>query len=230
MDACVISIGAMAAHPLRGERAPVRTGHATTTLIRAGDATIVVDPGLPGSALAARLGERAGITPSEVTHVFLTSFHPDLHRGIEVFEDAHWLVAGEEREAVGVPLAQKLRDLAGRTLTEDEAALRRALERDVGVLQRCGPAPEEIAPGVALFPLPGVTPGLCGLLLEQPRFTTLVCGDAIPSFEHLEQGKIVPWAMDVDAARRSFEEAIEVADLLILGRDNLVVNPTKRPF
>lgn len=230
VDVRVISIGAMAAHPLRAERAPVRTGHATTTLIRAGDATIVVDPGLPAAALEARLGERVGLAPGEVTHVFLTSFHPDVHRGIDLFEDADWLVAGEEREAVGVPLAQKLRDLAGRTLTPDEASLRRALERDVGILQRCDPAPEELAPGVALFPLPGVTPGLCGLLLELPRFTTLLCGDAIPSLEHLEQGKVVPWAMDVDAARRSFEEAIEVADLLILGRDNLVVNPTKRPF
>ncbi len=230
MDVRVISIGAMAAHPLRGERAPSRTGHATTTLIRAGDATIVVDPGLPAPALAARLGERAGLDPGDVTHVFLTSFHPDVHRGIDLFEEARWLVPGEEREAVGVPMAQKLRDLAGRTLSADEASLRRTLERDVAVLQRCQPAPEALGPGVALFPLPGVTPGLCGLLLEQPRFTTLLCGDAIPSLEHLEQGKVVPWAMDVDAARRSFEEAVEVADLLVLGRDNIVVNPTKRPF
>ena len=48
--------------------------------------------------------------------------------------------------------------------------------------------------------------------------------------EHLTQGKVLPWAPDVTQARESFAEVIEIADLIILGRDNLVVNPTKRPF
>ena len=60
MDVRVISIGALAAHPLWDEREPARTGHATTSLIRTGKRVIVVDPGLPGAVLAARLSERAG--------------------------------------------------------------------------------------------------------------------------------------------------------------------------
>ena len=75
-----------------------------------------------------------------------------------------------------------------------------------------------------------MTPGLCGLVVATPRFTTLICGDAVPTLEHLEEGKVLSGAADVDKARESFAEVIEIADLIILGRDNVVVNPTKRPF
>ena len=40
MDIRVISIGTLSANPLWGEREAVRTGHATTTLIQAGQRTI----------------------------------------------------------------------------------------------------------------------------------------------------------------------------------------------
>jgi glyoxylase-like metal-dependent hydrolase (beta-lactamase superfamily II) len=182
----VISIGALAAHPMRGERAPVRTGHSTTTLITAGDARILVDPGLPGPAIVARLEERAGLS-----------------------RDAQ--AAGEE-------------------LDEDQETMLRVLKRDVAILQRTQAAPDSLAPGVDLFPLPGLTPGLTGLLVLRPSGDILICADAIPTVEHLEQGKVLQSAADVDQARESFQEAIEIADLLVLGRDNMVVNPTKRPF
>ena len=42
MDVRVISIGALPAHPLWSEKAPVRTGHATTTVIRSRDRVILV--------------------------------------------------------------------------------------------------------------------------------------------------------------------------------------------
>jgi glyoxylase-like metal-dependent hydrolase (beta-lactamase superfamily II) len=107
-------------------------------------------------------------------------------------------------------------------------ALRLRLERDVALLQRCRAAPDRLADRVSLFPLPGVSPGMCGLLLESPRSTTLVTGDAIASEEHLAAGRIVDYALDVPAAKESFREAVEIADALILGRDNVVPNPTRR--
>jgi len=222
----VVSIGALAAHPLWGEREAVRTGHATTTLIRTGERTIVVDPGLPGQILAARLGERAGIKPVEVTDVFLTCFRPDCRRGLELFEDASWWISEREREGVGVPLAEGLK-LAGER-GQDE--LVETLRGDVALLSRCKAAPDRLGEGVDLFPLPGVTPGLTGLLLAEPRHTTLVCGDAVATGEHLEQGRVLTGAADVELARESLAEALEIADLLVLGRDNLVVNPRKTPF
>ncbi len=235
----VISIGAMSAHPLRGERAGARTGHATTTLVTSGDTRILVDPGQPAPALVARLEERSGLTPERITHVFLTSFHPELRRGLEAFEHAEWLIAERERETVGVPIAQSLQRLAqsaedardaGEQLHDDQQTMLKVLQRDAAILQRCRPAPDSLAPGVDLFPLPGVTPGLTGLLLPRPVGDILITGDAIPTIEHLEQGKAPQHAADVAQARDSFAEAIEIADLLVLGRDNMVVNPTKRPF
>ncbi len=228
MDVRIISIGALAFHPLWGERTPVRTGHATTTLIRTGDRVILVDPSLPAPAMEARLLERANVRPDQVTDVFLTSFRPDVRRSISLFESASWWTSEAEREMVGSALAMRLKKEAEESEADVEVV--EALSQDVGILKRAKAAPDRLADHVDLFPMPGVTPGLCGLLLEQPRFTTIVCGDGIPTIEHLEQGIVLPHAVDVDRARASMAEAVEIADLMVLGRDNVVVNPTKRPF
>jgi glyoxylase-like metal-dependent hydrolase (beta-lactamase superfamily II) len=223
----IISIGALAINPLWGERAPARTGHATTTLVTSGEMRILVDPGLPAQALSARLAERANMRLEDITHVFLTQFHPDCRRAIESMEKAKWLISSAEREAVGVHLAQKAKHLAQ---TGDQGDLLEVLKRDLGILQRCEEASDHLADGVDLFPLPGISPGLCGLLLGQSRHTTLICGDAVPTQEHLEQGKTLPNGVDITQAKESVQEAVEIADLLVLGRDNVVVNPTKRAF
>jgi len=225
-EVSVVSIGAMAANPDWGETEPVRTGHATTTLVRSGDATILVDPGLPGRILVARLAERANIGPAEVTHVFLTSFHPDSRRGIQAFGDAAWLISEAEREGVGAPMAQSLMYAMEREHAEQAEALR----EDIAIMERCRAAEDSIAEHVDLFPLPGVTPGMCGLLVSDPRTTTLICGDAIPTAYALEHGVVHRGAVDIEAAKASFEEAVEIADVLVLGRDNLCVNPMRRPF
>ncbi len=222
----VISIGTLAANPLWEEKSPVRSGHATTTLIRSADRTILVDPGLPDRAVAARLFERAGIKPEAVTHVFLTCFRPDVFRGILAFDKAKWWISQEEREQVGVPLVAKLQEAAA----AEDAELKAALELDVGILRRCEPAPDELAPHVSLFPLHGVTPGLTGVLVAMPGgagATVLIAGDAVPTVEHLERGQVLSLAADVQQARESFGEAVEIADLIVPGRDNMVVNPVK---
>ncbi len=224
----VISIGTLAANPLWDEKVPVRAAHATTTLIRSGDRTILIDPGLPDRVLSGRLFERAGIKPGDVTHVFLTSFRPDVFRGILAFDKAKWWISQEEREQIGVPLVEKLQEAAA----AEDAELKAALELDVGILRRCDPAPDELAPHVSIFPLHGVTPGLTGVLVAMPGAggggaTILVAGDAIPTVEHLERGMVIDSAVNVTQALESFGEAVEIADIIIPGRDNLVVNPVK---
>lgn len=228
MDFRIISIGTLASNELWNERGGVRTGHATTTLIISGKQRILVDPGLPEQVLVARLQERVNVRASEVTHVFLTSFLPDTRRGILAFDNAVWWVSSEERERMGGAIAAKLKEMVEDD--DPDTTVRRVLEQDIAVLKRCQPAPDHLAERVDLFPLHGVTPGLSGLILSGERFTTVVTGDAIATQEHLEQGKVLASAHDVEKARASFEEAVEVADLLILGRDNVVVNPTRRPF
>jgi len=223
-DFRVISIGALAAHPLWNEMGDARPGHATTTLVRSGDAVVIVDPSLPPKILEARLDERAGLEASAITHVFLTCLSPLHRRGISLFEDAEWLVCEAEREAVGVHLVGQYQ--------EAEAAgdrdLMETLRSEIALVQRIGAAPDRLAEGVDLFPLPGVTPGLAGLLVSSPASTALICGDAIPTVEHLDAGRMHAHCHDVERARESFSEAVEIADLLILGRDNLVINPLRR--
>lgn len=237
MDIRLISLGALAANPLWGEQTPVRTGHATTTLIQAGKKRILVDPGLPEVVLAARLHERSGLKPTDITDVFLTCFKPEMTRGLRLFDHAKWWIHEAEREAVGIMLADTLR----RAMVMDDSSGRDdwdtgnpdpldALRERVAQLRHCQPAPDRLADRVDLFPLPGVTPGLCGLLVAAPSHTMLICSDAIPDGEHLSNGRVLDDSADVTQARESFAEAVEVADLLICGRDGLVVNPTKRPF
>lgn len=227
MDVRVVSIGALATHSLWGEKSPARHGHATTTLIQAGDRVILIDPGLPDAVVTARLKERSGLDASRVTHVFLTSFMPETRRGIAAFPEATWWISEAEREAIGPALVDQLRRAGS-----DDPELRAAIERDIAILRQCEPAPERLARQVDLFPLPGVTPGLCGVLASGAQRTTLVCGDAIPTIEHLERGQVLSSAANIEQARESFTEAIEIADALILGRDNITPSPTlgRRPF
>ncbi|GAB4553168.1 MAG: hypothetical protein Tsb0013_15580 [Phycisphaerales bacterium] len=225
-DTRVISIGALDAHPLWDERAPVRTGHATTTLVRTGDLVLIVDPALPAEILTARLKERANLQPSDITHVFLTSFRPDVRRALPLFDGATWWLSEAEREAVGVPMIATLQE-ADEAGDEDAKAI---IAREIALLRKTTAAPDTLAPGVDLFPLPGVTPGLTGLLIPEQRHTLLIAGDAIPTFEHLERGIVPRWAAEPEQAKESFMEGVEIADLIIPGRDNLLVNPSRGPF
>ena len=222
----VISIGVLAAHPLWGEKGEVRPGHATTTLVESGARRILVDPSLPAPVLLARMAERAKIAADDVTDIFLTSFHPQGRRALSAFPQARWWLSEVEREACERLLAERL-DEAHEADDEDLLA---ALAIETALLSKCEICPDQLAPKVDLFPLYGVTVGCAGLLITQPRSTVLICGDAIATMEHLEQGKVLPSAFDIQAAQDSFREAVEIADLLVLGRDNAVMNPLRLAY
>ena len=106
MEIIVVSIGALSKNPLWNERAPIRTSHATTTLIRTTDESgkemnLLVDPSLPAQALDARLFERSGIKFADITHVFLTNWRPVHRRAIEALSHATWWMHSEEIQAAG---------------------------------------------------------------------------------------------------------------------------------
>jgi hypothetical protein len=170
--------------------------------------------------------ERTSLRPEQVTHVFLTSLLPDHRRGVELFTAAECLVHEPERDA-----ALRAVEVALERFDEAEEPEQVAwLRRDRSFMQRLAVAPDQLAPGVDLFPLPGVTVGTCGLLLGLPTVTVLIAGDAAPTLEHIEQGKVLPGCQDVEAAQESFREALEIADVIIPGRDNLVPNPLRRQW
>lgn len=220
----IISIGAMSAHPSWGEKGDVRPAHATTTLIEAGKARILVDPSLPAQALVPRLAERSGKAPKDITHVFLTGFHPMRRRGLGAFPDATvWMSAAE---IAGV--REQLRARREQARQHDDEELDRMLREELAALDNCDEAPDRLADGVDLFPLPGVSPGNAGLLVPNPGSTLLVAGDAVATVEHLEEGKVIAPCFDIEQARASLAEAVEIADLIVPGRDNLCANPVRR--
>lgn len=222
-DYRVISIGALSVHDLWEKQGAARTPHATCTLIQTEDRKILVDPGLPPEVINARLGERAGLAASDITDVFLTNFRPAHRWGLLAFPDAKWLIAEPEREAVGNLLVQQFQD------AEDDAT-KDTLRQEIALLKRFVAAPDQIAPKVDLFPLPGYTPGSCGLLLPLTSTTILIAGDAVATKEHLEKGRVQRSAFDIEQARESLAEAIEIADVIIPGHDNMLINPTRRPM
>lgn len=221
MDYRVVSIGTLSRHELWPQDTQPRTPHATTTLIRSDDRVILVDPGLPPQVVAARLAERAGIEPAAVTDVFLTNFRPSHRWGITAFPNARWLISETERETVGKALIEQIR-------RSPDPTVRETLEHDVALLKRCSPAPDKLAKHVDLFPLPGFTPGTAGLILAFTNYTALIAGDAVATSEHLEQGRVLRGCFDAQLAKESLLEAVEIADIIIPGHDNIVINPTKR--
>ncbi len=222
----IISIGTLASNPFWNERGAVRAPHATTTLIVSGGARILVDPSLPAQILLPKLAERSGLAPEQITHVFLSCFSPLHRRALASFEGAQWLIAEREREAIGQQLVAKFHEARA----ANDAELLAALTNEIAILERSKAAPDALANGVDLFPLHGVTPGISGLLLPGRTATVLVAGDAVPTLEHLESGQVLTPCFDVELARASLSEATEIADWIVCGRDNVLPNPTRRPF
>ena len=223
IDWRIISIGTLSAHPLWGEKQPVRVPHATSTLIKTDDRIILVDPALPDEALAARLFERSGLRPNAVTDIFLTTFRPIHRHGIRLFDHARWWISEAERESIGVDLIRQLE-------RQQDPELQQLLKDEIAILQNTRAAEDKLADNVDLFPLPGVSPGSAGLLLPLPGKTVLIAGDAVPTVEHMERAQVLQNAFDTQAARESLAEVIEIADIVVPGHDNVVFNETRRMF
>ena len=217
----VVSIGTLSRNILWHEKEPVRTAHATTTLIRTGKKNILIDPGLPGSAIAARLYERSGLKPHQIDIVFLTNFQLAHRGGISAFPDAKWYVHELEREAVRTKYSAILKELPDEADDEHRVIISRELE----ILDSCKDAPDKLVAGIDLFPLFGYTAGTCGLLLTLPTTTVLIAGDAVPTQEHFLVGQVLPDPYNLTAAKEALQEVYDIADVIIPGHDNVFQCP-----
>ena len=197
----VLAIGTLARNRYWDEETDVREEFATTSLVRSGDAVIVVDPGWPAEVLEAVLFYRAGLRPEAVTHVFLTHLDPAHVRGIAAFAEARWMAYAEELV------------YARSELVDDPEV--------AAIVSRLTEAPEKIAPGVDIFPTPGHSPGHTSLMVNTAVQTTILAGDAVLTRDHLEHGDLGPTVFDRDQAGESFRELLEVADFLVPGHDNI---------
>ena len=221
MDWRICSIGTLPSNPLWNEKGSLRTGHATSTVIKSGDAVLLVDPSLPQQMLDARLQERWGLTLGDITHVFLTSFDPDRRRTLDGLRHACWFMHEPEIQSAAEALNVELQRAEG----DDELTQLLRNHRDLLSSFEC---PEDhLFPNVDLFPLAGYTLGSCGLLLPIDGQTILICGDTVATREHLLQGSVLSNAANIELAKESFKECIEIADIIVPGRDNVLLNPTR---
>ena len=132
----IVSLGALASHPLRDEAGERRPGHATTSILLCGDRRILIDPSLPPDHLRQRLDERLGIGPDEISDVFLTDLRPERRRGIGLFPEAHWLVGEAERDAYRAAIDQRRYELDDEDDLDPDSE--RLLESESQVIARCG--------------------------------------------------------------------------------------------
>ena len=218
----IISIGALSRHRLWGETAPVRTAHATTTLVTEDERLILVDPSLPGPVLAAKLNERTGKTLADVTDVFCTTLRMVHRRSIEAIPQADWW-AGELEIASYARHLAELQDSADRLGGEDAAAV----EAELRLLERFRPAPERFGRQVSLYPLTGPSIGSAGLLLTPATATIVVAGDAALTREHIDAGRVWQGSADAEAAMTSLRDLLELADVIVPGHDNVMLSPAR---
>ncbi len=220
VDYRVISIGTLAKNRLWNEGAPVRTSHATTTLVVEEGRTILVDPSLPARALAAVFHERTGKRLEDVTDVFCTTLRPVHRRSISALPDAAWWVHADELEWYRTRL-EEAGDVADR-LGGDEAG---DLEAERRLLNAFRAAPEQFGSQTTVYPLAGASPGSAGLLLTPPTMSIVVAGDAAVTADHVREGQIWEGCADVDAARRTMADFLELADVIVPGHDNVLFAP-----
>ncbi len=216
----VVSIGTLSRNRLWNEAQATRTAHSTTTLIRTSDGRhILVDPGLPAQALAARLYERTGLLADRIDTIFLTNSRAAHRRGLDTFFNANVLIHELEQQSARARLETLIDEAPAEDLD------RAAMERELDLLNTWKPAPDKLCDNVDLFPLFGYTPGNCGLLLALTTTTVLIAGDAVPTAEHFLAGQTLADAQDLRQAQDALAEVYEIADLIIPGHDNLFINP-----
>ena len=221
MEWRIASIGTLAHHPLWQEDGEPRIAHATTTIIKSEGAVLLVDPSLPPELMNARLLERWGMSLEEVTHVFLTSFDPDRRRTLIGLEHATWFMHEPEIQSA----AAAIQDELYRAGSDPEVS--NILGEHLGLLSGFTSPEDRLFPCVDLFPLHGFTPGSCGLLLPTAKNTVLITGDTIATQEHLEKGSVLQHCGDIETAKESFRECLEIADIIVPGRDNVLLNPVR---
>lgn len=136
---------------------------ATTTLIQAGGVNILVDPTFPVDQMEALLKKHSGLTREDINIIYATHFHMDHRFDADCYPNAKCYMS-----AASLQDAEK----AGNLPEPDDP------------LHLFQPAPNPLVPGIRLYPLPGHTYGLTGLVFEAAEGTVLVGGDTIMGEEY----------------------------------------------
>ena len=197
-------------------------------LIRSAGKTVLIDTGIGptlGSLARAFSGEvgllpgalaDGGVTPESVDAVVFTHLHAD-HIGWNVvdrngeffpmFPNAEYVVSKNEWAFWG---ATESKDIARCVRTVERTGQLRAVDEGY-----------EPAPGVALFPTPGHTPGHTSILVRSGEAGAIITGDAAHHPGEFEDPELnPPYDSDVTlakASRKALADFAEDKGLLVLG-------------
>jgi len=213
----IISVGTLSRNHFWNEKSARRSAHATTTLLRDDESTIIVDPALPPEILSRRLDERTGLQPSQIDTVFLTNFCPVHRRGLDLFRHATWLMHADEIEAMRRFLEDACTGATARGEPVEEL-----VEQEIKLLENVQAAPDELTEQIHLFPTPGVTPGAASLLVLDNDRTTVVAGDAIINKEYFAHRQAYEQHSDAAQAVQAVAALVEIADRIIPGHDDWI--------
>ena len=200
----ILTIGHLSRNKFWGERndTAYRAPLATSALLLGEGQVIVTDPSLPAAGMRAALLDAAGLAPEDVTLVFSTHNHLDHHVDPLCFPNARWFLP-----QVDLTYLHEHWDEHKRSFPGD----------DWETVQRCEAAPEELAPGLKLLPLPGHTAGTSGLLFCAPEGRVLLTGDAVMTREFYKAGEPYFFGWDNDQARQTILSLRGRADVIIPG-------------
>ncbi len=215
----IISVGTLSRNRFWNDKGAVRNSHATTTLIRDDEATVLVDPSLPQQILEHYLDDRTGLTLDKIDTVFLTCFRPIHRRGIQALAHAQWVMNAAEIEA----MTGYLEDVSVAADARGEE-IEPLVHEELELLERIQPAPDQLTEFIHLFPNPGVTPGAASLLALGDLRTIAVVGDAIINKEYFAKRQAFEQHSDTEAAVQAIAELTEIADIIVPGHGDWILN------
>lgn len=196
---------------LRAAGAPAIATNFNAILARRAGRNVLIDAGprdLFGPT-AGHLGEalaETGTAPGAIDTVFVTHMHPDHVAGLitsagsAVFPNAELVLAEAERAFWSEPSR-----FAGDETLAGWQSLAEGVLAAYGERLRTVAMDEEIVPGLHAMPLPGHTPGHCGVRLDSDGAGFVHMGDIVhaQTLQLADPSIGVVFDIDADAARRA---------------------------
>ena len=177
-----------------GEDKPVRAALCTSTLITGDGFRLLVDPAFAdGDRMAGQLNRRTGLTPEDITAVFVTHEHGDHHAGLRHFAKADWYAAPEAAEAIN-GAAKYGKQMAAVT--------------------------ESVLEEIQVIHTPGHTPGHHSLRFTCQGQVVVIAGDAVMTRDFWGDRRGYFNSKDFGQASRTIEMLAETAEVIVPGHDN----------